>query len=256
MGAIKVLLPTLQEQKHIAALLSKAEALIAERKQSLVLLDEYLKATFLEMFGDPVRNGKGWEISKIGRECDVKGGKRIPKGQKLVKEITGFPYIKAGNIKGGKVTLDALEYLTPSLREKLKRYTVDEGDVCITVVGVNIGDIGIVPKQLHKANLTENANKILIKNGSRLNNIFLGYYLTQDFVQNLFQASIRSTGVPKLALFRIEDTDLLLPPLHLQERFATIYNQIEVMKGQCTPHLKELQAMYGSLCQRVFAEKP
>ncbi len=107
----KIPLPPLDDQKRIAHLLGKVEGLIARRKHHLQHLDNLLKSVFLEMFGDPVRNEKGWDVCIVSDLCDVKGGKRIPKGEKLVQENTGFPYIKAGNIKNGEVTTSDLEYL-------------------------------------------------------------------------------------------------------------------------------------------------
>jgi len=247
-------IPILNEnyQIHVAEILTQAENLILQRKESIALLNELLKSTFWEMFGDPVRNEKNWDISNIGKECSVKGGKRIPKDSKLVKENTGYPYIKAGNIKKGKITTTDLEFLTPELRHLLKRYTVEKGDVCITVVGANIGDIGIVPEELHLANLTENANKVLIKDKLKLNNIYLGFYLMMDFVQNNFNSKIRAAGVPKLALFRIEEISLLMPPIELQNKFATIVEKVEVLKKEYEASLKELENMYGVLSQKAF----
>lgn len=251
LSLFKLHIPTsLEDQERIADILEKAKAIIDKREKSNDLLDAFLKMKFLEMFGDPIKNPKHWELSKIGIECNVKGGKRIPKGSSLTSENTGFPYIKAGNIKKGKVTTENLEYLTPELREQLKRYIVNEGDVCITVVGVNIGDIGIVPKKLHLANLTENANKILIKDKKRVNNIFLAFYLMMDFVQSSFSASIRASGVPKLALFRIEVTDLLVPPIDLQKKFSLIYEIVELLKVDFQKSKIYLDNLYSSLCQR------
>ena len=240
------------DQLHIANILTKAENLISLRKESIRLLDEFLKSTFLKMFGDPVRNEKEWEISNIGFQCQVKGGKRIPLGSKLVKEDTGFPYIKAGNIKNGRISQKELEYLTPELRKKLIRYTVEKGDICITVVGVNIGDIGIVPEELHLANLTENANKLLIKDKNKINNVYLTFYLMMGFIQNELFSNIRASGVPKLAIFRIEQLKLLMPPIELQIRFAQIVEKTEALKTQYQQSLLGLENLYGSLSQKAF----
>ena len=250
--SLKIPCLSLSDQIQIANILSKAETLIEQRKQSIALLDEFLKSSFWEMFGEPGLNDKGFVISKIKEQCQVKGGKRIPKGSNLIKENTGYPYIKAGNIKNGKITLKEIEFLTDDLRNKLKRYTVEKGDVCITVVGVNIGDIGIVPDELHLANLTENANKLLIKNKDVLSNIYLAHYLMSNFVQQDFANSIKATGVPKLALYRIEETNLLLPPIKLQTQFATIVTKTETLKEQYKNSLQELENLYGSLSQQAF----
>ena len=249
---IEIPLPNLATQQRIAAILDQADAIIQNNRAIVQKYDALTQSLFLDMFGDPVKNEKGFEKSTVGEQCNVKGGKRVPKNEKLVKENTGFPYIKAGNIKKGIVTTKDLEYLLPQTREKLKRYLVNEGDVCITVVGVNIGDIGIVPKELHKANLTENANKLLINDSKKLNNFYLAFYLQMDFVQQEIKKRTMAVGVPKLALFRIEQIELLLPPLELQNLFAERVAVIEAQKQQAQLELAKSEELFQSLLQRAF----
>ena len=249
---IEIPLPNLATQQRIAAILDQADAIIQNNRAIVQKYDALTQSLFLDMFGDPVKNEKEFEKSTVGEQCNVKGGKRVPKNEKLVKENTGFPYIKAGNIKKGIVTTKDLEYLLPQTREKLKRYLVNEGDVCITVVGVNIGDIGIVPKELHKANLTENANKLLINDSKKLNNFYLAFYLQMDFVQQEIKKRTMAVGVPKLALFRIEQIELLLPPLELQNQFAERVAVIEAQKQKAQLELAKSEELFNSLLQRAF----
>jgi type I restriction enzyme, S subunit len=176
----------------------------------------------------------------------------VPKGEKLIKEVTNHPYIKAQNIKNGFINENKLEYLTDELAVKLKRYVVNSGDVCITVVGVNIGDIGITPNSLHLANLTENANKLLIKDQSRLDNIYLAYYMMSDFVQRQVRKRTMAVGVPKLALFRIQQIDLLVPPFSLQQKFKDQLASLEAQKAQTQASLAGAEDLFNSLLQRAF----
>lgn len=249
---LELRLPPLETQQKIAAILDKADELRQYNKQLIEKYDALTQSLFLDMFGDPVRNDKGFLKSTIGEQCTVKGGKRVPKSDRLVKENTGYSYIKAGNIKNGKVTTKNLEYLLPSTRKKLQRYTVNEGDVCITVVGVNIGDVGIVPKELHQANLTENANKLLINNQELLNSVFLASYLQMDFIQKEISKKTMAVGVPKLALFRIEQLELLLPSLGLQNHFAESCKLIESQKQQAQEALQKTEALFQGLLQQAF----
>jgi type I restriction enzyme S subunit len=249
---LEIPLPSLPTQQKIAEILDTADQLCQYNKQLIEKYDALTQSLFLEMFGDPLRNEKGFLKSTVGEQCFVKGGKRVPKEDNLVKENTGYPYIKAGNIKKGKVTTKNLEYLLPETREKLKRYIVNEGDVCITVVGANIGDIGIVPNELHLANLTENANKLLIKDIDKLHGFYLATYLQMDFVQTSISAKTMAVGVPKLALFRIEQIELLLPPLSLQTQFAERIQMIETQKQQAQESLAKSEDLFQSLLQRAF----
>src|SRR5258708_3454153 len=97
---------------------------------------------------------------KISEIADVKGGKRLPKGEELGSLPTDHPYIRAQDIREGKIVIDDPKFLTIEQHERLKRYVVAAGDVCIVIVGANVGDVGIVPEGLHGANLTENAVKL------------------------------------------------------------------------------------------------
>jgi restriction endonuclease S subunit len=248
----EIFIPPIDEQHRIVKILDLAQSLIEKRKLVISYLDDYVKAVFLDMFGNPVSNPKGWDIERLGALCDIKGGKRIPKGLQLAHENTGFPYIKAGNIKDGKITSNNLEYLSVELREKLNRYTVEKGDVCITVVGVNIGDIGIVPEELHLANLTENANKLVIKDKEKLNGTYLAHYLMLDFVQNQFISNIRASGVPKLALFRIEQIELSVPPIDKQNSYASLFEKTATLKFKMQSHLKVLENNFQAQLQWAF----
>jgi type I restriction enzyme S subunit len=245
-------LPPLPVQERIAAILDAADALRQKDQALLKKYDDLTQSLFLDMFGDPVSNKRNFESSIIENECVVKGGKRVPKGETLVSIKSPYPYIKAGNIKNGKVTLKNLEYLTPAIREKLKRYIVNSGDVVITVVGANIGDIGVVPKELDNANLTENANKLLIKDKNRLTNTYLGYSLRSDFIQRQITQKTMAVGVPKLALFRINQLELLIPPISVQREFALQIELIEKQKEQIQANIKKSEDLFQSLLQKAF----
>jgi type I restriction enzyme S subunit len=245
-------LPPLPVQERIAAILDAADALRQKDQALLKKYDDLTQSLFLDMFGDPVSNKRNFESSIIENECVVKGGKRVPKGETLVSIKSPYPYIKAGNIKNGKVTLKNLEYLTPAIREKLKRYIVNSGDVVITVVGANIGDIGVVPKELDNANLTENANKLLIKDKNRLTNTYLSYSLRSDFIQRQITQKTMAVGVPKLALFRINQLELLIPPISVQREFALQIELIEKQKEQIQANIKKSEDLFQSLLQKAF----
>ncbi|MFQ3202780.1 MAG: type I restriction enzyme S subunit [Pseudoalteromonas tetraodonis] len=251
--AYEIPLPPLEEQKRIAAILDKADSVRRKRQQAIDLADDFLRSVFLDMFGDPVSNPKDFEKVCLGHVCKIKGGKRIPKGEKLVKENTGYPYIKAGNIKNGRVNTNKLEYVPHHVREKIARYTVEAGDVCLTVVGANIGDVGVVPNELNNASLTENANKLLIQNKNIITNFYLASALQMDFIQNQIKSKTMAVGVPKLALFRIEQLEILIPPMELQIRFESIVNKVDGYLDRMATSGSFCDKQFNSLSQKAFA---
>lgn len=249
--SLTIPLPPLSVQKEIVEKLDKAAAIREKSKALLAHYDALAESLFIELFGDPISNEKGWEKTNIKDICDIKGGKRVPLKHKLVKYDTGLPYIKAGNIKNGKITLDDLEYLLPETQKMIARYIVDEGDVCITVAGT-IGNVGIVPKELDKANLTENANKFVIKHEERLSNYFLCYLFQTEFIQEQIRKRTMAVGVPKLAIFRIEELEIPLPPLSLQVKFAEMVENIEEQKARAKAEIEQSEAVFQALLQESF----
>jgi len=251
-NAIEIDLPPLPIQQQIADTLDKADAL---RRKDLKLLDKYdelAQAVFYEMFGDVVSSTSKYPVSKFGSEVKIKGGKRLPLGHKLVKQNTGLPYIKAGDIKSGRILTNNLEYLLPETQKKIKNYIVKQGDVCVTIVGANIGDVGVVPKDLDGANLTENAAKLIIMNNERLDNIYLSNYWSMPFVQSQIKLKSMAVGVPKLALFRIEEMDLVLPPLIMQKKFNSIKEIIDKEKNMLIESVQHSNNLFKSLSSKHF----
>jgi type I restriction enzyme S subunit len=252
LDSIQIPLPPLATQKRIADILDAADALRRKDQELLKKYDELAQAIFIDMFGDPVKNEKGWEVKRIGEISKIKGGKRLPLGDKLVKSNTGLPYIKAGNIKSGKVNLSDLEYLLPETQRKIKNYTVKAGDVCVTIVGVNIGDVGIVPKELDGANLTENAAKIIVNDSSKLNNVYLSNFWCMPFIQSEIKKRAMAVGVPKLALFRIEEIEIIIPPYSDQIKFNRAIEIINEHFNMSFQNQINSTYIFDSLLQKAF----
>jgi type I restriction enzyme, S subunit len=101
----------------------------------------------------------GFRTVRIADIADVKGGKRLQANASLVTTKTSHPYIRERDIRDGKITFDAPKYVLDDDFEKIRRYTVDSGDVCITIVG-NIGDVGITPPHLHRTSLVQRSRKL------------------------------------------------------------------------------------------------
>lgn len=165
---------------------------------------------------------KEWKWVTIMQLADVKGGKRLPKGEKLVNYDTGFPYIKAGDIKNGNVNSVNLEYLLEATHEKIKNYIVNSGDILITNVGACIGDIGIVPTNLNGANQTENALKLC--NFVEVEVKYLSFWLRSPIAQNYISQTVLSAGLGKLALGRIQVFPVPLSTIVEQQE---IVNRVE-----------------------------
>ena len=214
-------------QVHVCKLLDCVRLQIDNMERELELLDELVKARFVEMFGDPRINEKKWKAGKIVDYFEVKGGKRIPKGMGYAERKTNHPYLRASDMKNATILDDDIHYIDEEVYKRIKRYTVNAHDIYLTNVGVNLGMAGVIPKQYDGANLTENAVKLVPKDKILLNGMFLSYYINSPGIQHYINERKMSVGVPKLAIFRIESMPLLLPPLELQNQFASFVEEVD-----------------------------
>ena len=163
-------------------------------------------------FGIP----SSWSWCRLGNIASVKGGKRIPVGEKLTTGNTGHMYIRVADMKENTVKTDDIHYISESIYQKIKSYTISTEDLYITVAGT-IGSVGEIPKVFDNANLTENADKIVFRGICRK---FLMYCLLSNFVQSQIKKCTTKVGQPKLAIVRIEDLVIPLPPIKEQYRIA------------------------------------
>ena len=158
--------------------------------------------------------------------ADVKGGKRLPKGKQLTKQPNSHPYIRIKNLGKSKVLElnSEYEYVDDETHKSIARYTVDSGDILISVVGT-IGLIAIVGESLDKANQTENCDKIV--NIKDLDRDYLYYYLTSSIGQEEIRKGIVGAVQPKLPLKNVQDITVKYPTLKMQKKIVSILNIID-----------------------------
>ena len=218
------------------AKIKKKEALSLERK---------IKQAFVPVDEQPYDVPENWCWVKLGQISDVKGGKRLPKGEALSDEVTAHPYIRVTDMKNGTIDMEDIKYVSDNVFGVIRNYTISNSDVYISVAG-SIGKIGIIPDILDGAILTENAAKITNIIGT--DNIFLKYYLHSEIAQLQMKESTISSTQPKLALFRIKDISVALPPLAEQQR---IVKKIEKLFAELEEARKKLEEALGEIDKRT-----
>jgi len=169
-----------------------------------------------------------WPLVKLGELVNVKGGKRLPKGSTYSETQTAFPYIRVTDFENNSVRTSKLVYIEKETQEKIARYVISNDDVYISIAGT-IGIVGIVPEELDGANLTENAAKLVINDTEQLNKNYLVRFLSTAG-QNQLHERKKTTSQPKLALFRIEEVEIPLPPLAEQKRIAAILDKADAIR--------------------------
>ena len=245
----KIPLPPLAEQIQIATVLSKAENLIAKRKQSIELLDEFVKSTFLEMFGDPGRNEKGWGTELCENSVDILTGYPF-KSNEYIEDNTQIKLCGGLIIMPDKIEWEKCIYWPKSKMQNLERYELKENDIVLAMDRPWISSgfkIGIIKK--------EDLPTLLIQRTARLR----GKLLNQSFIYHLMKSGAfekhcrpTETTVPHISIKDINNFKIILPPLPLQNQFAEIVNKVEVLKEKHQKSLEELENLYGSLSQKFL----
>jgi type I restriction enzyme S subunit len=174
------------------------------------------KLTLSTIEEEPWELPEGWCWCLLKDLCAVKGGKRIPAGRKLSDIDTGYKYIRVSDMKNGSVITTDLKYVPVDIVESIKRYTISKDDIYITVAGT-IGDVGIIPEELDGANLTENADKLVF---TTVDKYWLYWFLKTPFIKQQIKDVTTKVGQPKLAINKIEELVIPLPPITIQHRIV------------------------------------
>ncbi len=250
----KVPLPPLPDQLHIANLLSKAENLIAQRKESIRLLDEFLKSTFLEMFGDPGINPKNWPIKKLEEYIEYMGdigsngsNEMVAKNLEMLDEEDYAIMIRTTNLTRNDFT-NNIKYVTQKTYEFFKKSKIYGGEIIMNKIG-SAGDFWLMPKLNRPVTLGLNQLVIRPKN---LPTLYLFHYLSTDYGRMIVKAQAKGATTKSITKTAVKALPLMYPPVELQNMFVSIVEKTEALKTQYQQSLLELENLYGSLSQKAF----
>ena len=192
---------------------------IQEKKQRLIKEGKIKKEKSLAEISEdeiPFDIPETWKWVRLKSVMSVYGGKRIPAGKKLTKDNTGHIYIRVSDMKNGSVSNADIHYVPEDVYPQIQKYTISKEDVYITVAGT-IGRVGVIPDEFDNANLTENADKLVIYS---LYKTYVMYLMDSPVIQKQITDATTKVGQPKLAIKRIEDMLVPLPPLQEQHRIV------------------------------------
>ncbi|OLN32602.1 restriction endonuclease subunit S [Desulfosporosinus metallidurans] len=248
LDSIKVPQFDLSDQIRIAAILTRAENLIAKRKESIMALDELLKSTFLEMFGDPVRNEKGFQISPLSDFIVhmTSGGR----GWSKYYSTVGDRFIRSLDVQMNHISKENAVYVSPPKSKETDRTRVRSGDVLLTITGSCIGRVAYVPTDFSDAYVSQHVAIIRTRG---INSTYLSFYLSMPNAgQRYVKKQQYGQTKPGLNFKQIESFPILKSPRILQDKFSTIVEKVESLKSKYNRSLTELDNIYSSLIQRAF----
>lgn len=224
-----------------------------KKKLAQLTPEEKLQQALVPEAEQPYKVPANWCWTKLGSISLIKGGKRLPPGKKLNDIKTGYPYIRVTDFDSNSVDVNNIKYIDEETYKILDNYKISINDIYISIAG-SIGKVGIIPEILNGAILTENAAKIT--NIILQNQIYLLYILCSEFCQNQMKESAIATTQSKLALFRIANIKLPLPPLAEQqrivERIESLFAKLDETKETLQNALDGFETRKAAILHKAF----
>lgn len=244
--SLELPLPSLAEQRRIAALLDKAEALRAKRQEAIAKLDQLLQSVFLEMFGDPASNPKKWPIGKISEMLEG-----LSYGSSSKADIVGdVPILRMNNITySGEMDLESLKYLS---RESAKKYLISEGDILFNrtnskeLVGKTAVYYGPTPMAYAG---------YLIKGVVKKEHCaeYISAFMNSKYGKKLLQSMCKSiVGMANINAKEFGAIEIPFPPTDLQIKFKSKIKEIKSKKSLMIKQEKEILNLSIALQQQYF----
>lgn len=242
-------LPPLPEQQRIAAILQKADRLRRLRRYACQLSDSYLQSVFLEMFGDPGTNPKGWDRIALGEKITfLTSGSR---GWAEYYSIGGDYFLRIQNVGKGKLLLDDLAHVHAPDSAESRRTQVKSGDLLLSITA-DLGRTAVIPLSFPKAFINQHLALIRLEG---LNPVFVSGYINtpggQGLVKQLDKAGVKSG----LNFDDINSLKIFLPPDSLQSKFEYISKQHEEYESRLIEAERQAEHLFQSLLQQAFQGK-
>jgi type I restriction enzyme S subunit len=249
---LEIPLPPLAEQQRIAAILGQAEALQGKRRHALAQLDILIQSLFLDLFGDPATNPKGWPTTRLGEVGDAQGGLQLSTSRShLPREV---PYLRVAN-----VYRDALD-----LRE-IKTFRATDAEVARTLLVVDdlliveghgnpdeIGRCALWDGSITECSHQNHLIRVRLDRG-QVHPVFVSRYLNSaGGRRDLLRAGKTTSGLNTISVSNVRDARLFVPPLPLQREFAAQVSAVEWLKTAQRASLAKLDALFASLQHRAF----
>lgn len=245
LAKFKIPLPPLPEQRRLAARLDKADAL---RQKSRAVVETYAelgRSVFLEVFGDPVKNEKGWEVVEIGKISEVVTGNTPPRS---IEEYYGdyIEWVKTDNINTPHMYLtEAKEFL--SSKGAAKGRIASKNSILVTCIAGSpqvIGNAAIANRDVAFNQQINAMTEIRGNTAFFYYQLLVSKQLIQSFSTNSMKGMISKSKFKKIPLIN--------PPLDLQARFARMVANIEAQRRLAERQLAAAEAVFGGVLQGTF----
>lgn len=236
----------LPEQQRIVSELDLLSSIIDKTKAQLKELDTLCQSIFYDMFGDPVENEKGWEVSELNKVCDVRDGTHD--SPQYYEE--GYPLVTSKNVIDGAISFDNVNYICQEDFDSIsKRSRVDDGDIIMPMIGT-IGKPTIVKKDREFA--IKNVALIKFLAETKVINTFIQAIMASSAFDEYMKSRNKGGTQKFIALGDIRKLKIIVPPLPLQHLFAQKIQAIESQKAAISSSLAETQKLFDYTMDKYF----
>lgn len=242
--SLQIPLPPLPEQCRIAAILDKADAIRRKRAEAVRLADDFLKSAFLDMFGDPVTNPKGWKIQLFGDVGELDRGRSRHRPRNAPELLGGpYPLIQTGDVanSGGYIRSYTQTYSELGLAQS-KMWPV--GTLCITIAA-NIAKTAILTIEACFPD-----SVVGFRPNGKVRTEYIQYWMA--FLQKILEENAPESAQKNINLEILRALKLPIPPISLQDAFVTLVQKTELNKDKMQKAAQDSDALFDSLIQRAF----
>lgn len=240
------------EQCRIADILDKADAIRRKRKQAIALTEELLRSAFLDMFGDPVANPKGWEVKPLGGL--VAEGDTINYGvvQPGADDPEGVLLVRVGDFDGMSIRRNGLKRISPETEAAYGRSRLRGDEVLVACVG-SIGKVALADMRLAGANIARAVARVRVGDGLRRE--YLACLLETPWVQRHFLVETRTVSQPTLNIKQIQETPVLLPPPDKQDAFVVLFQRHLALRERQVEAQAATEDLFNATVHAAFGGK-
>lgn len=244
---IQIPLPPLPVQRQIVAVLEQAEALKRWRQEADALMGALLQSVFYEMFGDPVRNDGGWEITNFGKCCkSIRYGVGMPPQYR----DGGIPFVRATNIKNGTIVDNNLKFVSIEDSKEIEKCRIHHGDLIVVRSGVNTGDAAFVP---HKFEGALAGFDLIVEFNNPAQTLFFNFLINSQYGKSQINLYKRRAAQEHLNSEQLSSLRVPNPPLALQQQFARVVTEVERIRERQAESRREIEGLCEGLMQGAFA---
>jgi type I restriction enzyme S subunit len=250
--ATTIPIPPLSEQRRVAGILDKADAIRRKRNESITLTEKLLRSAFLEMFGDPVTNPKGWKIAALEELVDERRGISYGIVQRGSDAQDGVPVVRISNLASNRFDGSHVVRASAAISDSYRR-TVLRGDEIVVSIRGTVGRVAVVPPDARGWNVSREVAVIPLLN--HVSRPLVHRALLSEGVQRFILGNVKGVAQSGINLSDLRQAPIPLPPIAKVERFDQFVRTVSDVERRLTVASTDGDMLFDSLVSRAFSDK-